>query len=112
MSVAAINFITYRCWRGNIRELENTLLRAAIWNPSLPILDIDHIKHAVIQQKPLSTDFNLPKNLDEKIDLKQTINQIKQHYITLALASTQNKKQAAELLGLGNTQTLDNWLKN
>lgn len=112
MSVVAINFIAHRYWRGNIRELENTLLRAAIWNPSLSILDIDHIKHAVIQQKPLSIDFNLPKNLDEKIDLKQMINHIKQHYITLALASTQNKKQAAELLGLGNTQTLDNWLKN
>lgn len=112
MSCIALDFIVNRYWKGNIRELENTLLRAAIWNPSISILDVDHIEHAVIRQKSSVIDFNLSKNLDEAIDLKQMINKIKHHYIELALATTKNKKQAAELLGLGNTQTLDNWLKS
>ena len=95
-----------------MRELHNTLLRAAIWNATHHILEQEHIVEVMFKPKdtPINTyNFTpiLPVNLPEKII------EIKRQYIEMALEQTKyNKLQAAKLVGLQSSQTLDNWLKN
>lgn len=112
LSNSALQYIQQQTWSGNVRELNNTLLRAAIWNAALHTLEQEHIIEVMFKPKdiPINTyDFIpiLPVNLPEKII------EIKRQYIEMALEKTKyNKLQAAKLVGLQNSQTLDNWLKN
>lgn len=112
LSHSALQYIQQQTWSGNVRELHNTLLRAAIWNATHHILEQEHIVEVMFKPKdtPINTyNFTpiLPVNLPEKII------EIKRQYIEMALEQTKyNKLQAAKLVGLQSSQTLDNWLKN
>lgn len=111
LSPNALNFIQQQTWYGNVRELYNTLLRAAIWNPDLNILDEKQISESILGDTQIS---NCEGNVIElPVDLPGKITQIKKSYIEAALDKTkQHKSKAAKLLGLNSIQTLDNWLKN
>lgn len=109
LSDSAISYIQKQMWAGNIRELYNTLLRAAIWNSSIKLLDKEHIIEAMFEQKNTPNMNNLSLTLP--INLPKKIIEIKKQYIEMALEQTShNKVQAAKLVGLSNSQTLDNWL--
>lgn len=111
LSVAARNVLFKHDWRGNVRELENTLTRLAITTETAAVskeeaeaalLKPIHNQSRNILDRPLTEDFSLSELLGE----------VSLHYLNRALAETNNKKTAAaRLLGMTNYQTLKNWLK-
>ncbi|MBF0425000.1 MAG: sigma 54-interacting transcriptional regulator [Magnetococcales bacterium] len=100
-------------WPGNIRELQNTLHRAAVWTQGeiirgrdirealLPEYTSDHGGERILN-RPLGTGLRLADILTEVAD----------HYFHRALAESHNNKaQATRLLGLPNATTFANWSK-
>jgi DNA-binding NtrC family response regulator len=97
-------------WKGNIRELQSTILRALIWS-SFDSIDEDDIKEALFYMPSNEHDLN---NIEVSygIDLQRVIDDLSSQYIKQALKETShNKTRAAELLGFKNYQTLNNWMK-
>lgn len=110
ISSCAKNFIIKQSWRGNVRELYSTLLRAALWSQG------DSITAADIQQSlfsiPEKTSNSESITLSQGVDLQQLIGDFSANYIRRALqVSGYNKTRAAQLLGLKNYQTLNNWME-
>ncbi|CBJ80616.1 hypothetical protein XBJ2_730007 [Xenorhabdus bovienii str. Jollieti] len=110
LSVEAKNFILRCPWRGNVRELHSTLLRAAIWSPDA-VITADDIKEALFMIPEEQQGTSLVDIL-EGIDLQKVISKIANDYLYRALEVTgNNKTHAAQLLGLKSQQTFTNWLK-
>ena len=98
-------------WPGNIRELQNTLRRAAIWS-SGPIIDHEDIRDAMLPIAQPGGDGLIGKPLDNGINLSNLMEKLAQHYLKRALTEANgNKTKAADLLGFSNYQTFTNWLK-
>jgi transcriptional regulator with PAS, ATPase and Fis domain len=101
-------------WPGNIRELINTLTRAAIFHSS-EVIDGPAVTESIID-----TGSGISGGCKEILDrpigggfcLEDIIGEVARHYLQRGLHEAQGKKKAAaELLGFSNYQTLDNWLK-
>jgi transcriptional regulator with PAS, ATPase and Fis domain len=111
LSAGAKNALLGHRWTGNVRELQNTILRIAIASKNETISESDVQKALFtiknkndeeILNQPLGNDFNLPELLSK----------VARHYLDRALVEAKyNKTRAAKLLGLPNYQTFDNWLK-
>jgi transcriptional regulator with PAS, ATPase and Fis domain len=112
ISASAKNIMLQHSWPGNIRELLNTLQRAAVWSDD-EVIGVDAIKDA-LQLSPRTapgTDNILNRPVESGIDLESLMAQVARHYIERTLDHTRNNKtQAAKLLGFGNYQTLTNWM--
>lgn len=110
ISPDARNLILKQPWRGNIRELQSTLLRAVLWCSGSKITAQD-IQQALFAL-PDSHEGLLDRDISQGIDIQEIIFVIAQHYIPRALEQAGgNKTKAAELLGLGSYQTLNNWIE-
>ena len=113
ISAGGRNLLLQHTWPGNIRELQNTLTRATVWSGGNSITKED-IKDALLES-PLQKKVNdgiLHQPFDEGVDLQEIISSVSRHYLSRALSeSNGNKSKAAELLGLGSYQTLNNWIK-
>lgn len=110
ISADAKNLILKQPWRGNIRELQSTLLRASLWATGNKITAAD-IQQALFSM-PDSKSGLLDRDVSQGIDIQELMSEVVQHYIPLALAEAKdNKTKAAELLGLKNYQTLNNWIE-
>lgn len=109
-SVSAKNIILQHAWPGNVREMQSTIMRAALWSADDQINDVD-ISNAIIKtQKKTSAIEN--KDIGQGIDINTEISILISNFIKQALAkSGNNKTKAAELLGLKNYQTLNNWIE-
>lgn len=113
ISAAGINLLRDHPWPGNVRELQNTLTRAMVWTDG-EVIDEEDIREALLP---------LPVNTQEKNDIMEQalggdfninalIEEVRGHYYKRALTMTHdNKKKAADLLGIKNYQTLTTWLK-
>lgn len=112
ISASAKNLMLQHAWPGNIRELLNTLQRAAVWSDD-EVIGVDAIKDA-IQLSPRTApgaDNILNRPVESGIELESLMAQVARHYIERALENTRNNKtQAAKLLGFGNYQTFTNWM--
>ncbi len=113
LTIQAENELMKHDWPGNIRELLNTLRRAAIWNQGNRI-DYKDIQDALIpirrEQTP-GQDRVLDQPFDDGFNLKKIMANVAHHYLTRALNEAhKNKAQATKLLGFANYQTLTNWL--
>lgn len=107
LSVDAKNLILGQPWRGNIRELQSTLLRAALWSQSSEVTAND-IQQALFKM-PEKEDGLLARDVTQGLDMQELCDDLWRHYIPLAQAAAQGKKaKTAELLGLNNYQTLSN----
>lgn len=109
ISVDAKKLILCGAWRGNVRELQSTLLRAALWCPG-DVIGAADIEQALFQ---LPRGQHNPTSLDvsQGIDLQEIISEVAGHYLRQALKLTgNNKTRAAGLLGLKSQQTLSNWM--
>ncbi|MFS6537594.1 sigma 54-interacting transcriptional regulator [Idiomarina loihiensis] len=110
ISPDAKNLIFQHPWRGNIRELQSTLLRAALWCQG-NIINADDIRQSLFSV-PAKDDDILAKDVSQGVDINEIIGLLVGEYIRKALAYTgQNKTRAAQLLGLKNYQTLNNWME-
>lgn len=109
-SVLAKNIIIQHDWPGNVREMQSTIMRAALWSEGDEINDIN-ISNAIIK-RPIKQTANSIKDISQGIDIKDEISFIASNYIKAALAKTgNNKTKAAKLLGFKNYQTLNNWIE-
>ncbi len=111
ISPSAKNLLLKHDWPGNIRELQNTLLRAAVWSNGNQII-VEDAKAALFQGPPVSDDTILNRSLGEGFDIKELISKVACHYLSRAMKEANGSKTiAARLVGLPSYQTLTNWLK-
>ena len=109
-SLNAKNLILRHPWRGNVRELQSTLLRAALWCQG-DAISADDIRQALFQM-PEKEPGIAEKDVSQGVDIQELIGEFASNYIRRALdCSGQNKTRAAQLLGLKNYQTLNNWME-
>ena len=112
LSAGARNLLLAHAWPGNIRELQNTLSRAAIWTPDA-VLKAEDIRDALLPVTAQAEDGAvLGKPLGEGLDLPEILADVARHYLRRAVDEAQgNKTQAAQLVGLPSYQTFTNWTK-
>ena len=100
-------------WPGNIRELQNTLTRAALWSQE-SIIDKQDIIDAMIpleDNKQTIPDV-LGRELHGDFDLEEVMGEVARHYLSRALKEfSGNKSKAAKALNFKSYQRLDVWLK-
>ncbi len=99
-------------WPGNIRQLQNVLLQAAVMSEGKNLTDRD--LQAAVATMPVrvrSPDIlDLP--LDDGFDLEELLQKVQSHYLQRAMDEAGGvKSRAARLLGIRNYQTLDARLK-
>ena len=111
ISSPAKNFMMKQPWPGNIRELQNTLLQAAIWSTDT-LIDVEDIRESMLPMVNSQNDKLLDRPIGDGVNLPQLIEILSQHYLKRALDEAGgNKTKAAKLVGLPNYQTFSNWLK-
>lgn len=111
ISPGAKNLLLKHPWHGNIRELQNTLRRAAIWSSGQTISKSD-IDESLLKFEGSGKDNILDRPMKNEFNLNDILSEVSTHYIERALQETnQNKTEAAQLLGLPSYQTLTNWMK-
>jgi len=94
-----------------VRELQNTLRRAAIWTPEAT-LRVEEIREALLPLEAAGEDRILGRPLGEGLDLPGLLATVARHYLERALDDALgNKTRAAKLVGLPSYQTLTNWMK-
>jgi transcriptional regulator with PAS, ATPase and Fis domain len=114
LTPAALQLLYSYTWPGNVRELINTLQRAVLWSES------ENISKEQIESSILSTN-NLQKlrsdqvkheMLNHTFSMKDEILKDVRNWISIALdLSGGSKKEASQMLGMNNYQTLTNWMK-
>lgn len=110
ISPTARNLLLQHSWPGNIRELLNTLFRAAIWTTG-DIIESADMKEAMLPEQLIQGEHILDRPLGEGLHLSELMTQVARHYLQRAMAEAHgNKTVAAKLVGLPSYQTLTNWL--
>ncbi|MCY9824134.1 sigma-54 interaction domain-containing protein [Aeromonas media] len=110
LSPEALKQVQCHLWRGNVRELQATLVRAALWSSEETITaeDIRQALFTLPEDKRENTDIDISQG----VNLPALVSSFARNYIQHALAFTgQNKTKAARLLGFNSHQTLSNWIK-
>ncbi len=106
LSSSAMAFVRKHPWPGNVRQLYNTLVQAAVMTDGT-VIDRQDVADAVAEvpgrpavdplEQPLGGGFSLPDFLEE----------VQRHYLVRAMKEAGGvKTKAAELLGYKNYQTL------
>jgi len=113
LSPSARNRLQHHTWPGNIRELANTLTRAAVWSNGSTIKEKDIVEALLeLPGSPVTDEGILNRPIEDGVDLPDLIREVASHYLRRALDATGgNKSRAAELVGLSSYQTLTNWLQ-
>ncbi len=113
LAVEARNLLLQHPWPGNIRELANTLSRAAIWTVT-PIIDAQDVRAALfpVRKQTSTAESVLNRSLDNGFDLPGLLAEVARHYLSRAHSEARgNKSAACKLVGLPNYQTFANWMK-
>lgn len=113
LSPSARNQLQRHAWPGNIRELTNTLTRAAVWSTG-PTISGQDIAEALLElpTSACADDGILNRPIEDGVDLPGLMQEVASHYLRRALDATAgNKSKAADLVGLTSYQTLTNWLQ-
>lgn len=111
LSPGARNALINHRWTGNVRELQNTILRACVMSKNSSINEKEARQSLFVFNDKKSEEI-LNRPLGDKFSLPDLLAQVSAHYLNRALKeSGQNKSKAAKLVGLINYQTFDNWLE-
>ncbi|MDF4657328.1 sigma 54-interacting transcriptional regulator [Vibrio parahaemolyticus] len=110
ISPDAKNLILKHSWKGNVRELQSTLLRALLWCEDKTITS-DDIRQALFQMPEKESNV-MNRDFSQGVDIQRVIGDIVSQYIRQALEHCGgNKTNAAKLLGLKSYQNLNNWME-
>jgi transcriptional regulator with PAS, ATPase and Fis domain len=106
----AIKLAVNCTWKGNVRELANTLDRTVLWSERTEITAKDLLNQ--IQILPFNTsDTTVQLNPLIPFDLPEYVEKKRKNIIFKALSLFDgNKTKAANYLKIKNRQTLSNWL--
>ena len=111
LTSGAKNALINHSWTGNVRELQNTLLRVCILTKTTSVTEAD-VKKNLLVFKENQPENILDRPLGEEFSLPDLLSEVTKHYLNRALQEAgENKTKAAKLIGLPNYQTLDNWLR-
>lgn len=98
-------------WPGNVKELQNTLVRAFVWSKGT-LLQEDDIRESLVTPVSSSDGGVLHRALGNGFRLEETMAEVARHYLGRALQEAEgNKTKAATLVGFSSYQTLTNWLR-
>ena len=110
ISEAAKRFVREYDWPGNVRQLSNTLVEAAIMSES-DVIEVGDIKSA-IADVPGKRTGHFDYELGDGFCLQTLLEDIQRRYLERAMDKSSGvKTKAAELLGMSSYQTLDAQLK-
>jgi transcriptional regulator with PAS, ATPase and Fis domain len=111
ISPTAMDFVKRYPWPGNVRQLYNTLLQAAVMADAEAISRQDVV--AAIGGVTMDDDLNvLEQPLGDGFDLEEHLKAIQRHYLRRAMDEAEGvKTHAAALLGMASYQALDAQLK-
>lgn len=113
ISDSAIAFVRRYSWPGNVRQLFNAMIQAAVMSES-EVIQRHDIEAALAEIPSNATPQSnaLDRTLGEGFNLEDHLNDIHRHYLRRAMSESGGvKTQAARLLGIENYQTLDAQLK-
>lgn len=111
LSPGARNILLNHRWTGNVRELQNTILRVCVMSKKTPVSEKE-VRQSLFIFNDQQREEILNRSLGDKFNLPELIAEVATHYLNRALEeSGQNKTKAAKLVGLSNYQTFDNWLE-
>jgi transcriptional regulator with GAF, ATPase, and Fis domain len=97
-------------WRGNVRELYNTMLRVSVWS-SGAIIGSEEINTSVIGMSNNVSENVLERSIGGDFNLDRLLDEVKYHYLKRALEESRgNKAEAARLLGTSGPQNIINWI--
>lgn len=112
ISDSAVSFVKHYDWPGNVRQLHNVLLQAAVMSegPTLSRADVE----AAVSELPVAVrrldPLEMP--LGDGFSLEKHVQSIQAHYLARAMRQANGvKARAAALLGIRNYQTLDAQLR-
>ena len=107
ISATAMEFVKGYGWPGNVRQLYNALVQAAVMADGDTLSRQDLV--AAIGGVRDDLDLNvLEQPLGNGFDLEEHLKSIQRHYLQRAMAEARgNKTRAARLLGIPHYQTLD-----
>lgn len=84
-------------------------MRAALWSPA-DLIDADSARQALLVT-PENTVTILDRPIGNGFSLKGLLDMVESHYLKRAMQEAGGvKTKAADLLGAGSYQTLNNWL--
>jgi DNA-binding NtrC family response regulator len=112
ISGAAMAFVKRHDWPGNVRQLYNVLVQAAVLveNQEIGRGDLVAALGEMPEDKRLAAILDRP--IGDEFDLEEYLNNIHRNYLRRAMEEARGVKvQAARLLGVKNYQTLDAQLK-
>ena len=108
---STMRFVKSRDWPGNVRQLYNVLLQAAVMAES-DVLQPPDVEAALAETPGTGKIDAMDHPLGDGFDLTAHLERIRKHYLQRAMAEARGaKSQAARLLGLKSYQTLDAQLK-
>ena len=112
ISEKGISFLETHEWKGNIRELYNTIKRICLWEQKEWIDEKLIQKHLIIiPEKHLSQELPVLSS-DTCFDLEEYLDHIKKEMIQKAFDLSGNvKSKAAKMLGYSNYQSIDYFLE-
>jgi len=110
LSASAIEFVRRHDWPGNVRQLQNVLVQAAVMTEGA-VIERRNLLDSLAETPPGSVS-PLEADLGNGFNLQEHLNSIHRHYLDRAMKEAEGvKTQAARLLGIDNYQTLDAQLK-
>jgi transcriptional regulator with PAS, ATPase and Fis domain len=106
ISGSAMAFVRKHPWPGNVRQLFNTLLQAAVMTDG-EVIDRQDVADAIAEVPGKPTADLMEQPLGEGFVLTEFLEEIQRHYLIRAMKESAGvKTKAAELLGYKNYQTL------
>lgn len=107
ISGSANEFVKRYAWPGNVRQLYNALLQAAVMTDNETI-DRRDVTAAIGEMNDDRSVNVLEQPLGDGFDLEEHLNSLRGHYLRRAMEEAAgNKSKAARLLGMKHYQTLD-----
>ena len=111
LSESAIRFVRRYDWPGNIRQLRNSLVEAAVMSEN-DTIGVNDIKAAIADVPGRARQSVLDHALGNGFSLQRLLEDVQRQYLSRAMEEAGGvKTRAAELLGIANYQTLDAQLK-